>query len=72
MPVKRTEPTMGLDDKNFRYRNAAQTDIRKTFARIERERKAAVRQDSTGQQLLTLEPPALTVVRLSARARGAA
>lgn len=28
-------------DKSFRYTSAAATDIRKTFARIERENKAA-------------------------------
>lgn len=70
MPVKRTEPTLGLDNKNFRYRTAAETDIRKTFARIERERKAAERLAVTGQQeLLSPEAPVSTIVKMPARVR---
>ncbi|WP_265281291.1 hypothetical protein [Verminephrobacter aporrectodeae] len=36
MPTK-TLPTVGISDKAFRYRPAASTDIRKTFARVKRE-----------------------------------
>ena len=70
MPVTRTMPTLGLADKQFRYRPAAETDIRKTFARIERERKQALRQAATGQQQLDLEGEPSTIVQLPSRSRG--
>ncbi|WP_439587688.1 hypothetical protein [Hydrogenophaga sp.] len=64
MPIKRTEPTLGLQHPNFRYRPAAESDIRKTFARIKREQKVASQADDSGQQTLDLT----SVVPLPARA----
>lgn len=64
MPTKRTEPSLGLKHPNFRYRPAAESDIRKTFARIKREQKMASQADASGQQTLDLN----TVVALPARA----
>ena len=64
MSIKRTEPTLGLNNRNFRYRPAAESDIRKTFARIKREQKVASQADASGQQALDLN----TVVALPARA----
>lgn len=71
MPVKRTLPTLGLADKNFRYRTAAETDIRKTFERIARQRKQAERLAATNQQPLELEASTSTIVKLPARNRSA-
>ena len=35
------KPTLPLHDPRFRYTNAANTDIRKTFARFRREQEKA-------------------------------
>lgn len=54
MPVKRTLPTVGITDRNFRYRSSFDTDIARTFARLRREQKDAERQALAGQQALDL------------------
>ena len=36
--------TLGIFDPAFRYRSSRETDIRKTFERIRRQRAAAARQ----------------------------
>lgn len=73
MPIKVTHPSQSLFDKNFRYRRAAETDIRKTFTRVTRQIKLAEQQALAGQQeLLPLQETASTVVALPARCgRGA-
>ncbi|MBX9612458.1 MAG: hypothetical protein K2X51_12625 [Burkholderiales bacterium] len=38
---KVTLPSVGISDKAFRYRRAADTDISKTFARVRREQRVA-------------------------------
>ncbi len=69
MPIKRTEPIGGgLYNRNFRYRPASQSDIRKTFERIKRERLKAEKVEADGQRLLNLGTDAGTVVALPLRA----
>lgn len=59
-----TLPSTGVNDKGFRYRSSVDTDIRRTFARVKRERAEALRDADTGQGRLDLG----TVVQLPARA----
>ncbi|SEA49779.1 hypothetical protein [Variovorax sp. YR216] len=59
-----TLPSLGVKDKGFRYRTAVDTDIRRTFARVKRERAEALRDAETGQGRLDLG----TVVPMPARA----
>ncbi|GKS83242.1 hypothetical protein AVMA1855_03840 [Acidovorax sp. SUPP1855] len=54
MPIKITRPTVGVYDQNFRYRTAAKTDIRKTFAQVKKAQAKAQAQATTGQQPLDL------------------
>lgn len=41
MAPKVTLPSLGINDKAFRYRRAVETDIAKTFARVRREQREA-------------------------------
>lgn len=73
MPVKRTEPSIGISNPNFRYRRAVETDISKTFAGVRRQMREAAAEAATGQQPLDLGAAGAAVVQLPARpARGAA
>lgn len=73
MPVKRTEPSIGISNPNFRYRRAVETDISKTFERLRRQMRKAAAENVTGQQALDLDAGGAVVVKLPARpARGTA
>ncbi|MCW8199273.1 hypothetical protein D8B23_12775 [Verminephrobacter aporrectodeae subsp. tuberculatae] len=54
MPVTKTLPSLGITDKAFRYRNAASTDIRKTFARVKRQQATLL--SARAQQTTTVVP----------------
>jgi len=47
-------PTVGLNNPAFRYRDHLHSDVRKTFARVRRERAEAQREADTGQGRLDL------------------
>lgn len=73
MPLKITLPTVGILDRNFRYRPAAQTDIGKTFASLRRAQRQAELQADGVQQALNQGATGDTVVPLQAPGkRGAA
>lgn len=72
MPAKLTLPTVGLMDRQFRYRRSEHTDISKTFARVRKAQRQAEQQGQSEQQALDLDTSS-TVVPLQARGhRGAA
>lgn len=72
MPAKLTLPTVGLMDRQFRYRRSEHTDISKTFARVRKAQRQAEQQGQSEQQALDLGATG-TVVPLQARGqRGAA
>ncbi|WP_295548631.1 hypothetical protein [uncultured Pseudacidovorax sp.] len=62
-----TFPARRLVDKGFRYRSAAETDVKATFAR-ERRRLAAERAAKDAQQQQTLDLATDNVRPLPARA----
>jgi hypothetical protein len=66
VPAKITLPSIGLTNAAFRYRSAAQTDIRKTFARMKREHQKVEATARSGQQALDLDDSA-TVLHLPTR-----
>ena len=73
MPPKITLPTVGIRDRNFRYRRSEHTDIAKTFARARRAQREAELQADSEQQALDLGAADGTVVPLQAPGkRGAA
>ena len=71
MPAKLTLPTVGLMDRQFRYRRSEHTDISKTFARVRKAQRHAEQQGQSEQQALDLGTTG-TVVPLQTRGqRGA-
>ena len=66
MPAKLTLPTVGLMDRQFRYRRSEHTDISKTFARVRKAQRHAEQQGQSEQQALDLGATC-TVVPLQAR-----
>ena len=73
MPAKLTLPSMGVLNRQFKYRRSEHTDISKTFARVRKAQRDALLQAAQDQQhTLDLEAPA-TVLQLPQRGnRGAA
>lgn len=72
MPAKLTLPTVGLMDRQFRYRRSEHTDISKTFARVRKAQRQSEQQGQSEQQALDLGATG-TVVPLQTRGqRGAA
>lgn len=60
---KVTRPSVGVNDKAFRYRSAADTDISKTFARVRRELREAAQKEKAAQDELPGIAPVVVPLR---------
>lgn len=70
MTLKKTTPSVSSYSAAFRYRNAASTDIRKTFERVRKQMKVAQQQADEALVQAQAQLDLGVVVALPQRARG--